>query len=929
MFLSDARELVSRRAPFVGRPVQLPQDLPPEKALLQILDTLSSGKNAFGILAFGAKAHQPAFDAIRVAGRLPANAEDWSHVRSYFEFRSTVVSLSARWESLRGEIGAPANVAFGPDSLAQLDGLSDTLHACLVDVPTGQKEALAELTSALGSRDEAASILRQPASLAVFADALSRQVSSIRLAAVSKTISETAARFDQGRSNLAGYARQILTNLVGQKNADTEKLTRVWQGLMDKFAQLRAREPLYDRIGATTDAIGKAGAPQWAVRLRSEPATDDSDPAAPADWRDAWDWASRMAYLKKIGATEQLARLHEERLRAEKALRDGFASLVKERTFFNLAGTMKGSAKAALQGFANTIRRLGAGTGQRAVLHRQNARQAMQGCFDAVPCWIMPTWRVSEQLPATLGSFDLVILDEASQSDARELPALLRGKKVLVVGDDRQVSPSSAFLSIANIARLRQNFLSEFPFRAEVEPGASLYDLARVMFPAKFVMLKEHFRCVEPIIRFSMQFYNESLVPLRIPRPNERLDPPLIDIYVEDGERRGKSKVNPRETDVIIDEIAAVVDQSSAVDAPARSIGVISLVGADQAHYIQKLLMERIGEAAMVKHRVVCGDSATLQGDERDVVFISMIADKARKQSQTSTQYQQRFNVALSRARDRMVLVRSVREEDLNPKDLKAKVIAHFRDPMPGSVNPSADLIELCQSPFERIVFSALVERGYRVVPQVGSLGFSIDMVVEGEGGRRLAIECDGDQYHGPERWADDMRRQRILERVGWSFWRCFGSNFRMDPAGMLDDLVETLERMKIAPIGRERSAQSFTQHRTSRAKAIDGAEGSATSIDDLRDELEGALSSADPTPRLAEGDRVVIRYIDKEPSRPEFYTMSNTADDPLNGYLQLSSPLGLALAQAAPGDEFTFKAGETERSVLFVSAESATAVAA
>jgi hypothetical protein len=60
---------------------------------------------------------------------------------------------------------------------------------------------------------------------------------------------------------------------------------------------------------------------------------------------------------------------------------------------------------------------------------------------------------------------------------------------ILVVGDDRQVSPSSAFLSIANIARLRQNFLSEFPFRAEVEPGSSIYDLARVMFPAKFVML--------------------------------------------------------------------------------------------------------------------------------------------------------------------------------------------------------------------------------------------------------------------------------------------------------------------------------------------------------------------------------------------------------------------------------------------------------
>src|ERR1700731_3624149 len=117
------------------------------------------------------------------------------------------------------------------------------------------------------------------------------------------------------------------------------------------------------------------------------------------------------------------------------------------------------------------------------------------------------------------------------------------------------------------------------------------------MFPAKFVMLKEHFRCVEPIIRFSMQFYNQNLIPLRIPKANERLDPPLVDIYVEDGERRGKSKTNPREAEVIVDEIAAVVEGAAGEDVAIRSIGVISLIGADQAHYIQKLLMERIGEA--------------------------------------------------------------------------------------------------------------------------------------------------------------------------------------------------------------------------------------------------------------------------------------------------------------------------------------------
>ena len=178
----------------------------------------------------------------------------------------------------------------------------------------------------------------------------------------------------------------------------------------------------------------------------------------------------------------------------------------------------------------------------------------MENCYDAVPCWIMPTWRVSEQLPATLGAFDLVILDEASQSDARELPALLRGKKVLVVGDDGKSVRERAFFVDRQIGRLRENFLANFRSALGRTRCVALR-FSRVMFPDKFVMLKEHFRCVEPIIRFSMQFYDEPLIPLRVPKGIERLDPPLVDILVEDGERRGKSKVNPPEAEVIVDEI--------------------------------------------------------------------------------------------------------------------------------------------------------------------------------------------------------------------------------------------------------------------------------------------------------------------------------------------------------------------------------------
>jgi hypothetical protein len=73
---------------------------------------------------------------------------------------------------------------------------------------------------------------------------------------------------------------------------------------------------------------------------------------------------------------------------------------------------------------------------------------------------------------------------------------------------------------------------------------------------------------------------------------------------------------------------------------------------------------------------------------------------------------------------------------------------------------------------------------------------------VEGHQGKRLAIECDGDQYHGPDKWMDDIGRQRVLERAGWKFWRCWGSSFARDQAGCLDDLIRTLAKEGIDPVG-------------------------------------------------------------------------------------------------------------------------------
>jgi very-short-patch-repair endonuclease len=113
-------------------------------------------------------------------------------------------------------------------------------------------------------------------------------------------------------------------------------------------------------------------------------------------------------------------------------------------------------------------------------------------------------------------------------------------------------------------------------------------------------------------------------------------------------------------------------------------------------------------------------------------------------------------------------------------------------------------------------MYDELTQRGYWVTPQVKVGQYRIDMVVEGHNDARLAVECDGDKYHGPDKWADDKRRERNLRRAGdWVFWRCFASTFILRRKDMLDDLVKTLTERGIEPIGAEGAPRSVhTEHR-------------------------------------------------------------------------------------------------------------------
>jgi very-short-patch-repair endonuclease len=278
-----------------------------------------------------------------------------------------------------------------------------------------------------------------------------------------------------------------------------------------------------------------------------------------------------------------------------------------------------------------------------------------------------------------------------------------------------------------------------------------------------------------------------------------------------------------------------------------------------------------------------------------------MTSDPGKRSSQTATAFEQRFNVALSRARDRMVLVRSAKEEELNPADLKARVIRHFHEPMAGASADTGNLLDQCDSEFERDVAQRLLDKGYRVRPQVGSLGFRIDLVVEGDNDRRLAIELDGDQYHGPERWADDIRRQRILERVGWRFWRCWASSFALDAESCMADLVDTLERAGIQPGSGLVGVNVYTEHRVVSAAAF----------------APVAVPDNDGSTGIAIGDRVTVRYLDT--NKPETFTITADKHDLINGQVSATSPLGSKLLGLQADEELEFEASSGTRRALVV----------
>lgn len=793
---------------FLPRPVLLPDDAIDDPKLLEAVDRLAKGASGLGLVANLFSGKQKArISSIRLVGEVPRTSSDWSEVARFISDLLRARRLKISWNHA---VGLTCLDLVSVDGLTVSRALQGQLaHLRKIREVIGSEVNLDGQTVALLPRWSKA-IRGDAVATALVIDALEANVLRTRLERAESMRRLLTQKLSNCDGPISEQYRAYVVHELGNPSVPDDAFRQRWSELRSELAGIWKKKHSLDTVVRITSAIRASGAPAWAERLRSDPVVGLEDVWTPGSWREQWRLKRLSAWLSRTDRHGRLRALGGQRTESETQLKIAYERSIELRTWLQLRTKATDSVQAALAAYADAVRRIGQGTGRRAARYRRDARAASDRAKGALPCWIMPHYRVSESLPADLGLFDLVIVDEASQSTVAALPALLRAKQILIVGDDRQVSPELVGRDQTRADELAKRHLSDqvVDYQAALREEQSLYDLGKVVFAGGAIMLTEHFRCVAPIIEFSKaQFYSHRLLPLRLPTASERLDPPLVDILVEDGYRKGKT--NPPEADCIVSEIEKIASDPTMA---SRTIGVTTLLGQEQASLIYGRIEQIVGTETMERHHIRVGDPTAFQGDERDIMFISLVAE-GNDAPLSGTAYEQRFNVAASRARDRMILVRSVELDGLRQSDkLRRALLEHFRVPFASEGRSAATRRERCESPFETEMFDMLAELGFRIDTQVPVGNFRIDLVVEGENDRRLAIECDGDRYHGPDKWSEDMARQRVLERAGWEVWRCFASRFVRDRAGVLDELLALLAERGIAPVG---VTDGWTSHHT------------------------------------------------------------------------------------------------------------------
>jgi very-short-patch-repair endonuclease len=423
------------------------------------------------------------------------------------------------------------------------------------------------------------------------------------------------------------------------------------------------------------------------------------------------------------------------------------------------------------------------------------------------PCLLMSPLSVAQYLGDSAVTFDVVVFDEASQIlPADAIGAIGRGRQLVVVGDQQQLPPTRFFAVDLNS--------SEDNDDDEEVPESILDACLAARLPS--MPLLWHYRSRhEHLIAFSNRwFYNRRLVTFPSPDEHERA---VQFVHVPGGVYdRAASRSNRAEAQRIGDLVIEHVQRH-----PRQSLGVIAFSAAQTEAIeieiearkrarpeLEPLLSEEGLDGFFVKNL------ENVQGDERDVIFFSvgygpdhtghmrMNFGPLNRQGG-----ERRLNVAITRARQRVMILASFLPHDIDPNRTQAKGVILLRQYLEfAQKGPIALLGEITaeggepDSPFEVAVADALAARGLRVVYQVGVGAFRIDLGIKDAATDRylLGIECDGATYHSSRTARDrDRLRQQVLEQLGWRIHRIWSTDWIKFPEQEIDRVLAALERAR------------------------------------------------------------------------------------------------------------------------------------
>jgi very-short-patch-repair endonuclease len=503
---------------------------------------------------------------------------------------------------------------------------------------------------------------------------------------------------------------------------------------------------------------------------------------------------------------------HEERIQEFRTLDDRLLQInrakIRLQHFAGVPSNQAGGAAGWLLTQTNRKRNLA------------SIRKAMENAGPAVqaikPVFMMSPLSVAMYLPQAARMFDLIIFDEASQVKPEDsFGAILRGMQTVVVGDSKQMPPTSFFDKITGSD---EDLLDEEPeqnIARDMESVLALMDSRIASQSPRRRDLRWHYRSrhlslIEPS---NALFYNHRLFLFPNPEPpSETLGLSLH--KVSSAYDRGASRTNREEARAVVAAAADHVRNHS-----DESLMIVAFSQAQQQAIQDELDVAASRDPAFLafaeKHpleRLDVKNLENVQGDERDAVFIS-IGYGRDASGYVSMSFgplnaeggERRLNVLITRARVRCEVFTNLTADDIKVEPGSKEGLVALKEFLQyaetGKMDVARSTGRETMSPFEDAVIAALTAKGYEAEPQVGCGGFFIDIGVrdpERPGSFVLGIECDGAQYHSARTARDrDKLRQAVLEDRGWTIHRIWSTNWFSDPKRELERVEEAIKGSK------------------------------------------------------------------------------------------------------------------------------------